>query len=453
MYTLEEVRNIFIDIEEKYNVYYLKIDNIYFWKLIRIHLFDKLVISLNVLDVSHPFNHMDRVVRLFRLVKYAALGNVKRNHINKSNVFILTHGRKMLSDNKYIDIYMDELICQEQNQRKTVLVMDRPDHYGKHYPVTYKNVIYFERFGHLFREGIPILNAKNKIPDGVSKILTSIVCELEQHFSIKINLEKLILKKIKRFNSEKKYFETILQKSEPEIIYLAVSYGKEELIAAAQAKNIPTVEFQHGVISTYHMGYYFPFQTDVPYFPDKVVLYGDYWKDSVSFPTNCELEIQPSKWIAQKFQKKKEKKEDCVLFISQGTIGKKLSKIAADFAENCNMKCYYKLHPSEFGVWKSQYQNLEQAAAADKITVISNEYSIYELFDLCQYAIGVYSTSIYEALMFDCLTFVVKLQGYQYMEYLIEHNYIKLLETKFCDNDLKQYEHVKIPNSSYFYCR
>ena len=209
---------------------------------------------------------------------------------------------------------------------------------------------------------------------------------------------------------------------------------------------------QHGVISKYHMGYYFPFDCSIPYFPNKLVLFGRYWAESTNLPINNKQIIQHFSQISK--QEKNDShtnKVEAVLFISQASIGDKLSRVATSFANNNEVECYYKLHPSEFGNWKSKYPELAESADKARIVVIKNEKSIYELFGICNYVVGVYSTAIYESLMHGCKTFLVNIEGYQYMDYLIQNGYVRLLTDKFSFNDLKDFSNKGISNKSYFY--
>ncbi len=451
-FTFKEIRDRFIEIEKKYKVYNLKNQNVYIWKLIRFELFDYIVKELNILKDGHPINNIDKFKRLMLLFKYSLLNIFRRKKMKKSDVLILTHGRKQKFKNGYIDIYLNDIISSLRENQKKAFVIDRPDHYGRHYNANYENMIFFERFGHITRECLYKFYSSQIHLGETTQILLDIQKELERVFDIDIDLIGLARKRIFRFNFEKKYFDKILDIVKPQKIFLVASYGKEELIASAQERLIPVVEVQHGVISSYHMGYYFPFKTSIPYFPDEIILFGEYWRESVAFPCNGKQVVRSFNFMnkneSMNIQVKKSEK---VLFISQGSIGDQLSKVAAEFANKNYVKCYYKLHPSEYNNWKNKYHELEECAHEGRVEVISNDRSIYELFNLCDYSIGVYSTAIYESLMYENKTYLIAIEGYQYMEYLIDNNHVKLLPLKFSINDLRSFNNKQIFNKSYFY--
>lgn len=451
-FTFKEVRDKFIQIEKKYNVFSLKDDEVYYWKLIRFELFDCIIRSLDIIKEGHPLNKTDKVKRLVLLLKYSFLNIFRKKNIIESDVLFLTHGRKQRCGNKFIDIYLNDIIESFKKDPKEMLIIDRPDHYGRHYYTGYENMVYFERFGHIIREGAyKIFSFHNKLLESNQEIL-DIGHELYRIFDITLDLSGLVRKRIFRFRFEKKYFDKLLDDVNPQKIFLVASYGKEELIASAQEREIDVIEVQHGVISKYHMGYYFPFSIPIPYFPSKIILFGEFWKQSSVFPKNNTQVVRNLRFMKKMDDNDySNSKSEKVMFISQGSIGNKLSKVASSFANNNCIDCYFKLHPSEYSNWKLKYSELAECEKKGQIKVIANEKSIYELFNVCNYSIGVYSTAIYESLMYGCKTYLINIEGYQYMEYLIENNYVKLLSQEFTLIDLVNFKNKKILNKSYFY--
>ena len=73
------------------------------------------------------------------------------------------------------------------------------------------------------------------------------------------------------------------------------------------------------------------------------------------------------------------------------------------------------------------------------------------MFGICNYVVGVYSTAIYESLVYGCKTFLINIEGFQYMDYLIQNGYVKLLMDRFSFDDLKDSSTNEISNKSYFY--
>lgn len=130
-----------------------------------------------------------------------------------------------------------------------------------------------------------------------------------------------------------------------------------------------------------------------------------------------------------------------ILFISQGVIGKYLSKLAYETAlsinentDNNNAQKYnfiYKLHPGEYGTWKENYDYLIKAVNEfDNFTVIDkSEPPLYELFAESHYQIGAFSTAIYEGLAFNCKTFIIDVPGVEYLDDLIDKDIVKKVKS------------------------
>lgn len=137
------------------------------------------------------------------------------------------------------------------------------------------------------------------------------------------------------------------------------------------------------------------------------------------------------------------KEKNTVLFISQGTIGNKLSEIAYNHAlSNPDQIVTYKLHPGEYARWEKEYTYLLRAKKLSNFRIIDdNRTDLYLLLSKSEYAIGVYSTAIYEGLIMGCKTILMNLPGIEYMEYLIHKGIVKLADNH---NEIK-----KIMSSNY----
>ena len=58
---------------------------------------------------------------------------------------------------------------------------------------------------------------------------------------------------------------------------------------------------------------------------------------------------------------------------------------------------------------------------------------------------------MFEALQFDCNVYVIELEGYQYMKYLLESNYARLLDPEFTLEDLVEFQSATIRTKEYFF--
>ena len=215
-----------------------------------------------------------------------------------------------------------------------------------------------------------------------------------------------------------------MKRTQPKKIYLIVSYGKGELIKAANDLNIEIIELQHGTFSKYHLGYSFPNNNNnKAYFPTKFYVWNKYWKNLINLP------IQQNKVIISPFQyleieKKKfthiKKEKKSLLILSQGGITESiLSRIIENIAYFQKFNITFKLHPNEYHM-RSRYKKLIYLQKKYNVKVVTN-IDLYKYLAKSEYQAGVFSTSLYEGVEFNCKTILLDVPGIEYMDKFIEN--------------------------------
>lgn len=143
-----------------------------------------------------------------------------------------------------------------------------------------------------------------------------------------------------------------------------------------------------------------------------------------------------------------DKNHNQIIFISQGVIGKYLSKFAYETARNLeDYKIIYKLHPGEYATWRENYESLVKAEKMDNFKVIDkSEPPLYELFAKSEYQVGAFSTAIYEGLSFNCKTFIIDAPGIEYLDDLFDKGIVLKVDDsddmieKMKDSNLAEYD-------------
>jgi hypothetical protein len=283
--------------------------------------------------------------------------------------------------------------------------------------------------------GSYIYKKRNKIEftDKEKDLISKVRKDLEDAFSLEINLEWILTIHILNFTYDYKKYTELFKKRKPKMIFVVVAYENQAIVAAAKDLGITVVELQHGTITDYHLGYSYPKKTrldgDIKYFPDKILTFGDYWINDETYPIDSK-NIIPIGFPYFESQSKDfmdiPVKNNQVLFISQGVIGKYLSKVAFELASELKgHDIIYKLHPGEYATWRENYPELVEAASFDNFKVIDNsETPLYKLFAESNYQVGAFSTAIYEGLMFNCKTFILDVPGVEYLNDLIIKNFV-----------------------------
>jgi hypothetical protein len=428
--SVKMVCEIIWGLEEKYNLFNKKINEVYFWKLIRFSIYKKVLEDGNIYGQAHTSPSTKFIDKLLYLPKalinthlYGAL-----NRDSQKNALIFEHPRKVKVNDEYIDQYTHYLIEDLNNDYE---IIDKP-YLRRHFNKPSENRSYFEHFS--FVDYLKRKLFTLEISENDKDFIIRLEQELKEKFDLNINLLEKIKYKITHFKNEVKYYNKLLNKRKPKKVYLVVSYGSEPLIEACRINNITSIEIQHGTINKYHLGYSFPNNVDIPYFPDQIFLFGEYWSDSTPLPLeNNKLTNYGFPYLEKRLDeyKSNSKIKDQILFISQGPIGSKLSNIAYDFAkDNSKYQILYKLHPGEYDRWQQDYKILNKAVKLDNFKVRdNNNINLYQLFAESEFQVGDNSTAIFEGLTLNCKTILLDLPGVEYMEYLIEEDIVK-----FADN-------------------
>lgn len=465
-FTVKEICQKIWNLEEKYELNHKEIQGCYPWQLIRMYLYYEITRKTNVFESAQQssLSLFDKINSFLPFVKNSILSNPLSGNENV-DALIFDHPRKVIFEDEYQDIYsyfLKDTLNQYGESFETIESPYLNQHFRSNENIKENNVKFNDRillgsFIHKTRN-----RGKLHFTESEMQYINSVKEELETAFEIEIDLFRIMEDHILNFQYDYKKYIELLQRKKPKVVFLVVAYENKALLAACKKMNIEIIELQHGTISPYHLGYSYPENTmkfngelkEIEYFPDKILSFGNYWKNACPFPIDSEniismgfpyfeensktyMKIAEDKNSKEGNDQKTEKKQ--ILFISQGVIGKYLSELAYETALNMNKNnennednaqnynFIYKLHPGEYGTWKENYDYLTKAVNEfDNFTVINkSEPPLYELFAESHYQIGAFSTAIYEGLAFNCKTFIIDVPGVEYLDDLIDKDIVK----------------------------
>ena len=255
--------------------------------------------------------------------------------------------------------------------------------------------------------------------------------ELEKNFNIDLGpkLSERVKFILHLRRSRVFLYEKILKRIRPKYVLLVCSYGKENFIEACKNLNITMIELQHGNLDACHIGYHFPKNINTKkMFPDYFLCFGSFWKNQANLPLD---ESRVIEYGFPFFEKEVDKirhltQENKITFISQGTLGEKISKFAVELSKQpgFDYQIIYKLHPGEVPNWKINYPWLIN----EKIQVIDSDAPpLYQLLATSKFTVGVYSTAIYEAIGLKSNTFLLHFPGIEAMSPLINGNFVEVV--------------------------
>lgn len=437
----KEIVSKIIELENKYDLFSLKQENVYIWKLIRMPLLNEIVLKNNNLLSVHGVDKMkDKSLGLKNLIKYSLFNNpfyIKRDTTN----IIFENARKIEFEGESIDPYSHFFVKDIDNYHMIEEIHRLKRNKSFYSPSSTSHLF---QLWYLFKNKIS--KKKNLSLENIH-ILLEIEKEIEVSLDIKISVNKLAYTLYNVFNTYYRIYNLFFRKKNFERIYIVCSYGREALIAAAQKNNIKVIEFQHGVMGPYHLGYHFPNNKRIAYFPDEIYLFGEFWRDSTSLPNNTYSFILGYQYLNEyvdkykDFIRKKDKK--VVTVISQGVIGKVLSDIILEVATKLpDYHFQYKLHPGEYGRWKCEYPSLIMLSKLENVTIYEKEKPIYKMFAESVNVIGVSSTALFEGIAFNAKPLIIKLPSYEYMDQLKNQYKIEVVEdAQEVINYLTNFEH------------
>lgn len=345
-------------------------------------------------------------------------------------IFFVSGGRrKKESDGLFWDIYVDPLI--EVIGQEDYLLMEDAFR-GKHLvPAKTGNVIY-QTHGYITAVFAELKVLKN--PNvGFERDYKNIEAEFNTRFSTGFDIEELAKRYHRSFISRYNQDKRLLKSLKPQMVCMVCGYGREPMVRAAKDLNIPVVELQHGVISKLHLGYNVG-NGQKANFSDYFFTFGPKWNEGINFPIPDNRIITIGyKYLSDSAEKLKEApKLDQILFISQGTIGDRLSKFAVELLKlkPDYIKVLYKLHPGETLRWTTAYPELKQESDKGNLTVIAgDEPSLYKMMAESKWQIGGNSTALYEGMMFKCRTFIVDFPGKEGMQELLDSGEFVLVKS------------------------
>lgn len=355
--TIKEVCEKFWNIEEKYELNHMEIQNIYPWQLIRVQLFsiikNKLGISKHNEEIEKYNNPNAKLLKSF--IKSSLL--YKPESGKQKDVLIFDYPKKVFFNEEYQDIYSYFIPKTLDKFNQSYELIESP-YLNKHYTpnwkkkdkngnryIKYNDKILIESYIHRNKNKIEFTEEElNKI-NLIEQDIENSFSDIESRIIITIDLEKIIEDSILNFKFQYKKYLEIFEAKKPKKIIIIHTPENKSIIAAAKEKNIEVIELQHEIINKYNLSYNYPKKTmhkngkvkEIAYFPDKMLTFGEYWNTSCSYPIKSENIITMGfPYFRMHYEKYKlnNKNKNQILFISEQRIGKDLTKIAYNLAMN-----------------------------------------------------------------------------------------------------------------------
>jgi len=410
----------FTDLECDHSLFDIRADGVPIWERIRFPVYR--AIQTECLDLGTAQDSIEfNVGNYLRGLNLWLRNSISHNPYlaGEHDIFVWGHPRrKQLTGGQWWDIYCDPIYeaCDLN------VAHFEPAHQNRHLqPARTEDIRYLDLIEYtgtfLRKTGLVAYT----LPERVEEAFHRVEASFSNRLGVEINLVSRAEYALSKRRSTKWLYERLIDRVDPRLAVVVVSYGKETFIEVCKENQIPVAELQHGVIYPQHTAYAYRGNRTKEMFPDYLLTFGDYWNDSVEFPIPDHRLIS----VGYPYLEQSVDKYDSIeptpqlVFISQGVIGKYLSKFAMECNQHPGIEydIVYKLHPGEYGRWRDAYPWLRNA---DFEIIDSADKSLYQLFAESRAQIGVGSTAMYEGLAFGLETFVYDCPGPKVLQPLID---------------------------------
>lgn len=229
--------------------------------------------------------------------------------------------------------------------------------------------------------------------------------KVKKNYDLNLNWKDIYSQIFKRNQYTSFFVGLIIKFSKPKIIIYNDNGILNASINVAFNKKIPTVDYQHGLLSNYYVLYNHNQIIDQDYknyLSDYYLAWGSFRLSS--YNKNYLTRVGGNPFFEKKLKEYKfvKKEKNSILFISDGKTTKKvLQELALYLNKELNdYKIFYKLRPEEYQTWQEDYSILEKIS--NSIYVIQDDdIDIYYYFKKCEFVIGTNSTALVEAIPFS----------------------------------------------------
>jgi len=227
---------------------------------------------------------------------------------------------------------------------------------------------------------------------------------------------------VHNFYSDRSFFKKLFKGKNIKNIFLTQNGVQKGLFFAAAELNIPTFEFQHGIVDHGHLVYSYPdinFKNHQVYLPDIIFSFSRYWFSDTRMPF---VKILPlgNDFFAKKVNKACEN-NTAITVISANVFGMELQEFLLRDINLTVLKqttIYFKLHPNQYHD-KDYYE--EAFKLYPNVEVITDQYSVLQLLEKSGTLLTIQSTAVYEALQADRKVILLKKSTYERHQDLFSH--------------------------------
>ena len=435
--TLEKIGEAFFEAEAKEDLYNWQVGHYRVWPIIRSRLLKELTVNAGLYKPESPNNVLAPIpphpvpyegrrphFLLWAAVNGFALkpraGEVDFRDLKKYSAIVIpfynrTADRVDKFSKPVSDFYGDDAFT---------FGVGRYDAHGKNPRLEDLRLIFWAMYSFQARFGLRMLLTKDDYAkyDRVVKILESSGAKLGEY----ARFPRWMMAK---FMSEERGFTKIMKAFDAEKVF-CINAAHMSVNASAQATGKRVIELQSGVFSKYSLQISWPGSPEIPYLPNEIWTWGDYFTEDLERPKGQLVRVSGCTVEFDKVRKAKiDRDENQMAVFAQPMVGLQLLDFTLEFAKlRPSLNIVFKLHPSNNkDIFNERLAKEKELPANFKL--ITNEETSLNLIRKSKYSLGVFSTSLIEAAGLGSIPIIAKYAGWQHLEPLVNHNYAALVDS------------------------
>jgi hypothetical protein len=419
--TIHNIQEVFFQMEETEDLFNLQgRDGTYFWDIVRRDVYLRLHTMHGGPFADAPFLPDPSLFTTVKDVVKQLLNRLTLRYLEaRTPKYIFITGQRIRLNGHLFDSISDHLYELVSDDAVAIELMNKE-------AISYRAML----FGGRTRIP-PVAVRRGLIEKDLPKVAESISLAIKKHFGVSIDTENLILAPILIFRENRNFYLRLFSRYRPNAIVCINNGTLYGLFSAAKAMRVPVLELQHGGSNYRTIFWSYPQSITASHpaliSPTAYLTLSDFWIGNMHFPVSLTGSIGNDYFHQEPIAGD----EDGVLFVSSYMYHEDLMQLALELSSLApGKKLYYKLHPHQF----NQKQALVAACRGNSnIAIVSDDMDFTELFGLCNYVVGVHSTSLYIALQAGKKVCVYKRSNYFWHEDIFE--YVELFDSvaELCD--------------------
>jgi hypothetical protein len=426
--TIEQLWSVFAEIEARENLVSWQVGSIFIWPLIRASLMREVAEKLGVFEVRPP---QEKVADspasdiAFAPANYAVVPFVRRNSagLDPFSTYIVdslvAHGEKPLILGMGPDDVGSGRPQVEQLERE---FMARYGLLAKVLVAPTLRKSHTEKYARVIRHiESELLSAAGQIGLDVTTIAGPY-----RHFPRWLLVQ---------FAAQRMGWQKFFKAAGVRKVFI-VNAWKRAMIAGAQAAGATVVEPMHGAISDIHPYLTWAGQNWVAYQPDELLEWGPYWGEIAALPSATKRKVVGAPaLVVEAVARERElaiaeraHQANTIFIASQAHATKKIAKfLLAAAAAHPTFFFTLKQHPQETPVdfdaladKAFQKGKLASPRVPSNLILADPKANTLEMMARSEFALGVYTTALFEAFALGCKVGVLAFSGWQHIRALVE---------------------------------